>query len=1129
MDFTEDQERAINTRGGKILVSAAAGSGKTAVLSERVLRFVLNGGDINKLLVVTFTSAAALEMKGRIKEKIEQSISKNKDNKHLIKQLTLIDDAKITTMDSFYSEIVKQNFEKLGIMPDFNILSSVEEKLLKNKVINEIFNDNINDIDFINLLHVFNANSNDLIKDKVFLISSFLDTEGFYKEYIEKTVNKYETNYYKELLINEIKNKFNSFKESYKEIKEELYNASSDFDKLSININEEESIINKILNINSFNELSDILRLTSFSKQAIIRGHNDDYIFNKYKFIRKKLKDEITIKLNDLKYITDEIYDKEKNIIKNALVKLFYIVQDFRTNLLEEKKKINKFSFSDIPLFVIDLLVKDGKKTSLAYEYSKLFDEILIDEYQDTNKLQSIIFNAISKDNSNLFVVGDIKQSIYRFRSACPDIFNSDKNNSFKDKFPMLITLSQNFRSRNLVLDFSNYIFESIMSENLGEVCYNDDEKLYTGATFLDNLSNIAEVDIINLEEKDEDDELTKVEKEAIHVAKRIKELLDNKHQVYERKGYFRDIKESDIAILLRKLTYSEIYKKALEKNGINVYLDKDLVYFDNLDVKLIISLLKVLDNFYDDVSLMTVLMSNLFNVKEEDLIKLRINNKYDLIYDLIKKGNNIDLKEIINLLEDLSLYAKENNLVDTLNYIYKKLDIIEKIGTDKNKIKNLTLMIKNASDFSSNENKTLHEFISYIDDILNDKSSFSGQAPLSDGSNVTITTIHKSKGLEYPVVFVSDCGSKFNKSDYTQSFLIDSNYGISFEIFDYEKKCFYETISNRVLKNKIKNLALSEELRVLYVALTRAKEKLIITGTVNNLSKLVLESSYELGNNISIDSSYLESCDTYIKWIISCLIRKNTKNELNSMYELNNKKFDYNCDFKVNVINANDIKDINLDDNLNIEENTKEECIKDYDSSYIDAPLYLSVSDIKMKEHKFIRKPYFLKSDTKNTNIGTLYHKIYEVLPIKKYSISSLKEELENIKNNGIITSEELKLIDIEKIFCFLTSDIYEYMLNANEIYREKELTFKVPMSYYKKDMKGEFLTSGIIDLLFIYDDTYFIVDYKTDDVNTLDELKERYEVQLELYEIGIKNIINAKNIKKYIYSVKLNKFIEI
>lgn len=1126
MAWTNDQLKAIKTRNGKVIVSAAAGSGKTAVLSQRVLDFILQGGNINRLLVVTFTDAAAMEMKVRIKKNIEQKLLEEKENEHLLKQLVLIDTAKICTMDSFYSEIVKQNFDKLGIRSNFTILSSAQENILKNKIVKELMNDYMDDEAFLNILNILGAKNDDLIKDKIICVSNFLSTIPFYKDYLNMVIENYENDYYKNEYLNLLKNKINSYKDLYLEVKEELFNESSDFDKLANNINEEIELINRLLSINNFNDLSLILRTFEFSKQATIRGHSEDFVFNKYKALRSKFKDEITKKLIIFKNINEDEYNNQMIIMKNVLIKLFEVVIEFNERVLNEKKKVNMFSFNDIPHFVIELLVKDGKRTSVSEELSNMFDEILIDEYQDTNKLQNIIFNSISKDEENLFIVGDIKQSIYRFRSACPEIFNDDKKRSFKDKFPMLITLSKNFRSRDLVLDFCNFVFESTMSSYLGEVNYDDNEKLYVGADFPVNNKMISEINIIDNEEKDEEDELSNRQKEAILVANKIKDLLDNKFQVYDKKGFYRDIKPSDIAILFRSLSNSDVYRIALENRNIGVYCDKNLSFFDNYDVMLIISLLKVIDNLYDDISLMSVLKSDIFNVTDEEIAEIRISNKNEYLFQSILKSNNEKLKEILNILNEFNNYSKNNTLLETINFVYKKLDIFNKIATNKYKIKNLTLMLKNISDFEKDGLKTIKDLVSYIDDLILDKSSFEGANPLSDGENVLMTTIHRSKGLEYPVVFLCETASKFNDKDLKSDFLIDSNYGIGFDVFDNKKLYRYETIPTILLKNKMKLSSLSEELRVLYVALTRAREKLIITGSVGKLKNMVLEASYMIGDNLNINHMYLENSNTYLSWLIGAILKHEESKKLQDYCGVYTKTFASDAKFNLNIISAKDIKDENLSDVVSYEDNFELEELKDYDESLSLVPLNLSVSKIKSKDYNFYRKPYFLDSDVKNTNVGTLYHKVFELLPIKKYSISSLKEEIESLN----ISSDEKKIINIEKVLAYLTSDLYNIVLNSDKVYKEKEIYFQIQSNIYDSNLKdGNILIDGIIDLLCENDGEYIIVDYKTDKASNIEDLVILYKKQLDLYEIAIKEKYNAKNVSKYIYSIFLNKYIKL
>ena len=1140
--WTNDQALAINERGGKIIVSAAAGSGKTAVLSQRVINFVLNGGMIDRLLIVTFTKAAATEMKERIKAKVKDAYEKDKKNNHLKDQLQLVDSAMITTMDSFYGSIVKDNFEKLGIDKNFNVLSNEEEKILKKRVIDDVLEDSFDNVcGFKEMLDFFGGYGLDKVKNIIFKIHSFLDTLPFKEDFISKSIGNYSVNnsYYKDIFLKQIHDKMNPFIIVYDEIINEMENEN-DFNKLIEMVKKEKNYLNSFINIHNFNDLSSLLRRISFDTLRTPKGHKDDEVMVKYRVIRDEIKKEIQKNLHELSFITDEAYEEEKMLAKKIMITLFNVIDEFDKRLFKEKKKINSYTFGDVAHFVIDLLIKDKKKTIIAKELSNRFDEILIDEYQDTNNLQNVIFNAISKNNENLFIVGDVKQSIYRFRSACPEIFNNDKKEACFDSFPKLITLSKNFRSRKEVLDFCNFIFENTMTDYFGEVNYDENEKLYLGASFekLDNLD--TEVCIIDdgLKEETDEDDLTKIEKEAIYVADKIKELLDGKHEVYDnKKGIKRNIKPSDIVILLRSLKDASYYAYALNKRNISSYLESSLEYFDNYEIKLIINMLKVIDNPYDDVSLMSVLNAPIINVSLDDVAKLRAKDKKISLYESLISDNS-KINDALIKIRELRKYCYNHKLYELLNEIYKTFNfipIISAMNNGKARQKNLIQMLNHASSFDDKK-LSLHEFINYLEDIILSKQSLAGVNPLSNGDNVLITTIHKSKGLEYPVVILSETGKNFNFQDLRSEIMVNDDLGVSFNLHDANYNLKYESIWQMAFKEFEKSKMLSEELRILYVALTRAKEKIIITGFVNNLERLVTNASSKIGDEKVISTLYLKSVKNYMDIILGCLLRHNACKNIRDLSLVLPKTFVTESRISSTIINANEINEseFNVKDRVNkkeFDENWYNK-IKDFKyNSKERIPKYLSVSEIKKdKNTKYVRVPCFMNDGVSHTSLGTLYHKIFEKLPIKKYSISSLNEEIDNLVLEKIITSEEKELVNLEKIFSYLTSSIYEDLLSSDKVYREKEFTFEVPSYYYDKSLKsGKILTSGIADLIFVNDDVYTIVDYKTDNVNNLLELKDRYKVQLDLYEIALMNIMKANKIRKFIYSIKFNEFIEV
>lgn len=1136
--WTNDQQKAITTRGGKIIVSAAAGSGKTAVLSQRVIEYVLSGGNIDELLIVTFTNAAALEMKIRIKDKISEELEKDKNNTHLKKQLSLVESAKITTMDAYYKYLVEENFDKLGIDKSFDILSNEEEKILKDKVLTNILEDAFISIkDYDKALDMFGLSSSDLIKEVTLKVSNFLDTVCFPKCFIKEALEKYQkgNSFYKDLLLKEVKDKINSFISIYDELIEELYKDIA-LEKVYITALKEKEFLLKFNDIKTIDELSSLIRSITFDTLRTPKGYAEDENVIRYKTIRDDLKSIFKKDYSELKFINEKTYNEEKEKCLEALTVLFEIVLLFKERLLIEKKKINSYSFSDIAHFVIELLIKDGKKTSLAIEESKKYNEILIDEYQDTNNLQNIIFSSISKDNSNLFIVGDVKQSIYRFRSACPEIFNNDKNNSTKDGFPRLITLSKNFRSRKEVLDFCNFIFSNTMTSYFGEVNYDEDEMLYLGASFEEGKNLDTNVYIIDGNKKylEEENELSNAQKEAVFVADKIKELIESKYQVFDnKKGLWRDIKASDIVILLRSLKNSEFYLEALNKRKISVYSEVSHEYFDNYEISLVINILKLIDNLYDDVALMSLLNSDLTDISLDYISCLRSNDKSIFLYENLLKSNDEAIINLLNTLNELNNKSKTLSIFETLNEVYKTFDIVKIIKGLKGgnqRSKNLMHMLTYASNFEG----SIHEFISYIENIILSKGTLEGINPLSEGDNVLITTIHKSKGLEYPIVFLCETGKNFNFSDVRSNFMISDDLKVTFNIKDTLYKLKYESIPMLVSKTHEINKMLSEELRILYVALTRAKEKLIITGYVSNLENKIIKASSKIGNESVVSKLYLWAVKNYMDIIIPSLLRHDNCKVLKDYTNVSVKTFKTDALVTLDVILAGTINEDEFNEKKRVtkeifDEKHLEDILRfNYDDSLCNLPINISVSDLKAKEN-YLRKPNFLKDGINHASIGTLYHKIFEKLPVKKYSINELEYELDLLVKNKIISREERKLLDISKVFSYLTSDIYDMILTSDNVYREKKISFKLSSSYYLEETNsGDILVDGIIDLLFVKEDTYFIVDYKTDNITDINELVDLYRVQLDLYEYALKSK-GIKNIRKFIYSIKLNKYIEV
>ncbi len=1093
INWTDKQLDAIRKRGNKVLVSAAAGSGKTAVLTERVIKYILEGNNIDKLLIVTFTIAAAAEMKSRIKRRLLEE----KQNDHIRNQLILIENAKITTMDSFYNELVKQNFYKLNILSNFNIMDDVSSKVFSDRVIKDMFENELNN-DFIYLLDTIGVNDVTLIKDIIEKVSVFLDSKPFYKKLLNKILEDYKSNSFEEsILYNLLKDKLSDDINMYINIYESIINKLEPYDKIYSQANMELSKLKSLLKLNNINELFLNIRNFNFDRLQTPRGCTEEQEIVKYKAIREDLKEGIKNLNKDITFITEEEYIKQSNISYKALNKLFDIVINYKEKMLEKKIKINSFTFSDISNFALQLLVdENNNKTELAESLSNEYDEILIDEYQDTNELQNTIFNSISKNSKNLFIVGDVKQSIYRFRKARPEIFINDKKEAESNKNANLINLSTNFRSKKEIINFCNNLFSEIMSEKVGDINYNKDEELVYGSNY--NGEDKVEINIINkkVDFEDEDNYLTDVQKEAVYVADSIKKLIDSNYEIYDKNlDKNRYVKPSDIVLLFRSKDNMDIFRRALLKRNIDAYSENNELYFDNYEVKLIYSILQIIDNSYIDIPLVATLSSPLFNFTFDEIIEIRKINRFSSIYENLEQINTIKSKKFINKLDIYKEYSKTNSISSLISYIYQDLDyinIIQSIGNSDEKRKNSIQMIKYAQDYEKNFSSNLSNFIKYVQDIIDNEIKVKGINPLPNETCVKLLTIHSSKGLEYPVVYLVEAGKKFNFIDLYQDFLIDDDYGMAFRIRNKDLNIKLDTIQYICIKDELKNKAISEEIRILYVAITRAKEHLVITGTCANYDYLFEKASLKKVDN-KVSENYIKNTKSYLEQIAPVLNNKDIYLNIISSTDINEKEFEEEIVEKQDKIDI-DIEIINFD------------------------KIKRNVSVTKMKEQNtYIRK---LESmDTNKAEIGTLYHKLFELLETKKYNEIELKESISKLIDNNIFKKADISKLSINNIYKFYKSDIYNKLLESTYYEKEYEIFFEI----------DNMLVDGIIDLVFIYDNIYYIIDYKSDIVNNINILKDRYSKQLEIYEKAIIQKHKVKKVKKYIYSIYLSEFIEI
>lgn len=1247
--WTDEQLSAIKTRNCNLLVAAAAGSGKTAVLVERIIRIITNKDnpvDIDKLLVVTFTNAAAAEMRERIAAAISKALDKEPTSKNLQKQLTLLNRANITTMHSFCLDVIKNNFHKIDLDPSFRIGDQTEGILIKDEVIETLFEEKYDqeDTEFTSLVEAFSTYKNDdNLKELIINMYNFIMSgpwpENWLKENAEafniETMEKLNNSKWVLVLKNSIKVEI----EGYIKMLEKAIEIINLTDGLEPYL---ETFSNELYSIkNAYNSidcgLDDIYsslcsisfgRLKSIKKDKV----SDENAQNTVKSIRDDIKKKISELINNIFSVTPE----EMLInIKGAyptIKKLTEIVLEFGEKFSQKKKEKNILDFNDLEHLCLKILSDKDENGNIipsktAIEFKNLFDEVLVDEYQDSNNVQETIIELVSRRKDefpNVFMVGDVKQSIYRFRQAKPELFMEKYiNYTLEESNNRKIQLYKNFRSRKEVIDGVNYIFKEIMSETVGELEYTDEEALNLGASYENSedenviLGGPIEVNIIeksieesdlNKEKLDEEDfeneEIEGVNLEGKIVAKRIKELMtitgNNVFKVLDKEtGEYRPIKYKDIVILLRATkNWSESLLDELGQEGIPAYADTGSGYFESIEIRTIMSLLRVIDNPMQDVPVIAVLKSPIMGFSAEDLSIIRLKNKEKYFYENIAdiaEGNICDISEELitrckGFLEKLEIWRNKAIYMpidEFIWYLYMDTAYYGYVGAMPNGVlrqANLKILFQRAKQFEQTSFKGLFNFINFINKLTKSSGDMGSAKILGENEDVVrIMSIHKSKGLEFPVVFLCGTGKQFNLMDLNKNILYHDELGFGPDFVDLEKRVSIGTIAKEAIKKKMKLETLSEEVRILYVACTRAKEKLIITGTVNNIQKSIEKwvSSASLDYNLILPSEILKG-KSYLDWIGMSLCQHNDGKVLREKIAVSNEiSKDDNSKWDIKLWKRSDIVVNNEDGKLEEEKEVKLSILEEeYDKDVygeVDKILSykyplkestklksnISVSDLKKRNAEFIDQhvesinieevesknkrtiitPKFLQEEKGLTAAekGTAVHFVMKKIDLDKVSsIHEIKDQIQYLYENDFILEEEMKAVNPSKILNFFKSDLGKMMTELHKegkkIYRELPFYTEISSVNIDNTLSEEYENEkvrlqGIIDCFFEYNGESILLDYKTDYVSKDNEaeLQKKYIKQLDYYSDAVFKITGKKVSKRYLYSFYLEKVIEI
>ena len=1213
--WTNEQLQAIQEKNSNILVAAAAGSGKTAVLVERIIHKIIDEQmDIDKILVVTFTNAAASEMRERILEAIYKKLEENPENVHLQRQIILLNKASICTIHSFCLDVIHNHFYEIDLPSNFKIADTAEIDLLKQEVLDDLFEQKYteNDKNFIELLENYtNYREDEALQELVLKIYKFIQSSPFPIKWLQeklellKIVDKdISQTIWGKLIIQTVEDDIQESIMQLEAIKSKIA-LYPEMTKFYQTISEDIINLKDLQKYNSWDELYIKLLNFNFSKWPVDKKVIND-LKEDSKEIRDKVKKHIKEKTAKLLSCSQEQAVKDLKIITPILEKLSNLVTEFTKNFAEKKKEKNCIDFNDIEHFALKILLDENNNpTEVAKKYKEKFEEIAIDEYQDSNLVQEAILTSISKGN-NIFMVGDVKQSIYKFRQARPELF-LQKYDEYKNKEEktqednLKIQLFRNFRSRQNILNITNLVFESIMSKELGDINYNENEYLNYGANYpepeeIKNYAGIAELDIIDLKEDEsitafegekDEEEQERVEDdvlEAKFVANKIQELLNSNYMVFDKKQGYRKIRPKDIVILLRATSnLSPIYEKELSDLELPVFSDTSGTYLDTVEIQTILSVLKIIDNPLQDIPLVVVLRSSICNFTDNDLITIRLTDRNCNFYEALIKTRLIcdgDLKnKIESFLEKLEKWKSISQympLDEFIWQIYLDTGYYQYVGLLPNgamRQANLKTLFEKAKQYEKASFKGLFNFIQFIDKLKKQNGDLASAKLIGENEDVIrIMSIHKSKGLEFPVVFLCNSHKKFNMQDLNDNILLHQDIGFGPTIMDTTRKIKYSSIAKDAIKLKMKQETLSEEQRILYVALTRAKEKLYITGRSKDFTKYVQDKNKVLemyeSENIKLDAKLMKKANSYLDWIMyvylfnqgRTITLKGESYKSSDIITLNvsNKKDLLKALAKEEVVEQIDLKEKieQILKNKSEEENKKsEQALKElleWKYDYIvdtTLPTKSSVTKIKQEkikleemlkgieseevEYKKSYTPKFMQEDKKISSAekGTLVHLCIQRLDEKKdYELKDIQNMILNLVEKEIITQNEADAIDVNLIYQYTKSQLFEELRQAKEVHKEQPFYINIPAKDVvseAENSKKNILVQGIIDLYYIdKNDNLVLIDFKTDYIsnepNAKEKILEKYKVQLEIYKTALEQALNRKTSKTALCLVK-------
>ena len=1175
--WTTEQQKAIDIRDKSLLVAAAAGSGKTAVLVERIIQMISDESrpvQLDSLLVVTFTNAAAAEMKERIGAAIQKQLLDNPMSGHLYQQSLLLQKAQITTLHSFCLELVRQNFFRLGLDPQLKIADETENQLLLNETLDEVletyYSDESRMEEFIHLVDGYGGREDEQLRDVLLRLYTTAQSMAQPEQWLKTIAAEAQPDWF-QLAEEDVYRQLRAIQKLY--IK--ALNLAGTDDGLEAYLRHMEDEYNRV------SELILTLKEQGWDALAI---EMQKFVFDRLPGTKKgtfdeETKEQITAYRNAAKKQMDGLQNdyfsrsREEQLVEleaqqpiRAL--LCELVLDMMERFAQKKAGKNLMDFHDMEHFCFQLLYEEDAETGelqyseLALQLKSQYHEVMVDEYQDINDLQEAILQAVSREN-NLFMVGDIKQSIYGFRMANPQLF-AGKYAAFPtedcaedaSELCQRLDLNKNFRCRKCVVDAVNQVFEQLMEGQNGDLLYDDNAALVYGADYPDVLEGqmpIPEtVSLMVLTQSSDEEEaegadneiaLSTLEEEGILLSGQMQKLVHERAQVFDKRlqGY-RDITWRDMVVLLRSpKAAGSVYARILKEAGIPAAVDTGDGYFSAWEIQIVLSMLHITDNPLQDLPLLAVLKAPFFRFSDEELAQMRMLSMKGYYYHCIEKAADIEsavseelrvkAAAFLTQLQTWRRLARQLDLSSFIWQLYKDTGFYEYVGALRDGIQrqaNLRALHERARAYEKTSFKGVFQFLRFLEQMEENHADLEPARVLSDNENVVrIMSIHKSKGLEFPVVFIGGMGRRFNMRDAQQEFLLDKDYGLAFSAVDNELEIKYRTIAQRVVSRKKRLEALQEEKRVLYVAMTRARERLYLIGSCGDPAKK---------QDITVDKA---SC--YLDWLLPLKLHAplwDVQYLISGSTEAVQEDAEINPPLK-EALRAGQM----LTENEALRTQIDAQLSWKYEKpQFITVKAQSSVTELKQKfnteteytalQFSFDSRPesVIAKEGLTSAEKGTLLHLILSRVDLHADITADYLEHLvAELEAKKFIAAGSTDGISLNGVLGFFESPLGKRLLAADEDKRYRELPFITALDSHLLDNtlpQGEknILVQGVIDCLWQEaDGSWVLVDYKSDRISPGQThlILERYSGQMQLYRYAVENILGQPVKEAYFYMV--------